>query len=319
MRFNPKARLDTGRVHDAGRGRRSGAGGRSGGRGIPIPGGLRAGGGVGGVIIVILFLVLSQCLNDGGGAGGGGLTGSKALNTSRMSDTGRYTGCRTGADANDSADCARVAVENSLVDYWSKTVPAQSSTKFQPEAGVETFTDSIDTGCGQATSDVGPFYCPGDRFIYLDTTFYKAVLEQQLNGPSGAFVEPYVLAHEFGHHIQDLLGTMSRVKTQQGPKSDSVRLELQADCYAGMWTRGATTTEDSSGQVLIQDLTDQDIQEAIGAATAVGDDRIQEETSGRVNPEQWTHGSAAERVAWFQAGLREGSLDACDTFATDAL
>lgn len=311
MRFNPKARLDTSRMGDAGRGRRSGGMGGGGG-GIPIPGGLRAGGGIGGVVIVILYLVLTQCV-------GNGSTSTGSLDTSRMANTGRYTACKTGADANDSADCARVAVENSLYDYWSTTLPAQSDASFEPEAGVETFTDAIDTGCGQATSDVGPFYCPNDQYIYLDTTFYEAVLQKQLNGPSGAFVEPYVLAHEYGHHIQQLLGTMSRVKTQQGPKSDSVRLELQADCYAGMWAKGATTTKDSSGQVLLQDLSDQDIQDAIDAATAVGDDRIQEETGGRVNPEQWTHGSAASRVAWFKTGFSQGTLTACDTFAAGAL
>jgi predicted metalloprotease len=128
-----------------------------------------------------------------------------------------------------------------------------------------------------------------------------------------------VLAHEYGHHIQNLLGTMGRVKTQQGPKSDSVRLELQADCYAGMWTRNATTTDDETGQVLIESLSDQDIQDAIAAATAVGDDRIQEQTGGRVNPEQWTHGSSASRVKWFQTGYQQGSLEACDTFATNSL
>ncbi|MCW2793038.1 MAG: putative protein of unknown function, zinc metallopeptidase [Nocardioides sp.] len=308
MRFNPKARLDTSRMGDAGRGRRSGGGGGS----LPIPGGVRAGGGIGGVIIVVLYLVVTQCLGDGS-------TSASGLDTSRMADTGRYTSCKTGADANKSADCARVAVENSLYDYWSQTLPEQSKASFEPEAGVETFTDAIDTGCGQATSDVGPFYCPADHYIYLDTTFYEAVLHKQLNGPSGAFVEPYVLAHEYGHHIQNLLGTMSRVKTQQGPKSDSVRLELQADCYAGMWAKGATTTKDEAGQVLLQDLTDQDIRDAIDAATAVGDDRIQEETGGRVNPEQWTHGSAASRVKWFQTGFSQGSLEACDTFATDNL
>src|SRR4029453_3343941 len=127
-----------------------------------------------------------------------------------------------------------------------------------------------------ATAEVGPFYCPVDETIYLDTTFFDEVLERQLAGPSGAFVEPYVLAHEYGHHIQNLLGTMGRVKTQQGPKSDAVRLELQADCYAGMWAKAATPTEDADGNVLISQLTDQDIQQAVEAATAVGDDRIQE-------------------------------------------
>ncbi len=314
MRFNPKARLDTSRTRDAGRGRRGGGPG-GGGASIPIPGGAKAGGGIGGVIIIILFLVLTQCLGDGGSSlpsGGGG------LDSSRMADTDRYAQCKTGADANESSDCARVAVENSLYDYWSTALPKQSDTKFEGEQ-VQTFTDAIDTGCGQATSDVGPFYCPSDQYIYLDTTFFDAVLEQQLDGPSGDFVEPYVLAHEYGHHIQNLLGTMGRVKTQQGPKSDSVRLELQADCYAGMWTKNATSTDDETGQVLIESLSDQDIQDAIDAATAVGDDRIQEQTGGRVNPEQWTHGSSASRVKWFQTGYQQGSLEACDTFATNSL
>ena len=317
MRFNPKARLDTSRVGDAGRGRRRGGlGGAPGsGAGFPIPGGLRAGGGIGGVIVVILFLVLTQCLGDGSGSGSAG----GGLDSSRMAGTDRYASCTTGADANNSADCARVAVENSLYDYWSRTLPAQSDVSFAPEKKVETFTDAIDTGCGQATSDVGPFYCPNDQTIYLDTTFFQAVLQRQLGGPSGGFVEPYVIAHEYGHHIQDLLGTMSRVKTQQGPTSDSVRLELQADCYAGMWAKGATSTNDSSGQALFSSLTDADIEQAIKAATAVGDDRIQQRSGGRVNPEQWTHGSAQSRVKWFQTGFSQGSLKACDTFATNDL
>ena len=312
MRFNPKARLDTSRMGDAGRGRR----GAGGGGAIPIPGGMKVGGGIGGVIIVVLFLVLTQCLNDGGSSlpSGGG-----EMDSSRMGDTGRYAVCRTGADANDSADCARVAVENSLYDYWSATLPDQSSTDFRAEKQVETFTDAIGTGCGQATSDVGPFYCPVDKTIYLDTTFFEAVLQGQLNGPSGAFVEPYVIAHEYGHHIQNLLGTMGKVKTQQGPTSDSVRLELQADCYAGMWAKSATTTDDATGQPLFESLTDADIKQAIAAATAVGDDRIQEESGGRVNPEQWTHGSAAQRVKWFRTGFTQGSLDACDTFSASSL
>ena len=236
-----------------------------------------------------------------------------------MADTGRYAGCTTGEDANNSADCARVAVENSLFNYWSATLPDQTSVNFTGENVLATFSGAIDTGCGQASSDVGPFYCPSDQGIYLDTTFFEAVLERQLGGPSGDFVEPYILAHEFGHHIQNLLGTMGQVRTQQGPKSDSVRLELQADCYAGMWTGSATTTDDASGEVLIESLSDQDIQEAIDAATAVGDDRIQEKTGGRVNPEQWTHGSAQSRVKWFMTGMEQGSVEACDTFATDDL
>jgi uncharacterized protein len=307
MRFNPKARLITRRMGDAGRsGPRLGGGGG----GLPIPGRL-LGGGVGGLVVLAIVVLLSLWL--GGGSSGVG------YDTSRMSETGRYDHCQTGEDANNDPDCARVAVENSLTDYWSDTLPQQSGTSFSPERKVETFTGGIDTGCGGATSDVGPFYCPTDRTIYLDTTFFTDVLQKQLNGPSGAFVEPYVLAHEYGHHIQNLLGTMGRVKTQQGPHSDSVKLELQADCYAGMWAHSATTTEDENGVVLITDLTQQDVQEAIDAATAVGDDRIQQESGGGVDPDSWTHGSSQERVDWFLTGYRADSLDACDTFAPGAV
>ncbi len=262
--------------------------------------------------IILLVVVLSQCV--------GGNTPSlpnTGLDPSRMTgtDTGRYADCKTGADAQNSADCARVAVENSLVSYWSTALPQQADVKFHPEAGVQTFSGGTDTGCGSATSEVGPFYCPVDQTIYLDTTFFEQVLQGQLNGPSGSFVEPYVLAHEYGHHIQNLLGTMGQVKTQQGPNSDSVRLELQADCYAGMWARNATSTDNADGVPLITDLSQEDIQTAIEAAKSVGDDRIQKETTGRVNQEQWTHGSSAARVKWFQTGYSQGSLQACDTFA----
>jgi predicted metalloprotease len=316
MRFNPKARLDTSRVRDVGGSGGGGGGMGGGGMRIPIPGGTKAGGGIGGIIIIILIFVLSNCIGGGGGTGGFQLPNT-SLDTTRMAgtDTGRYANCKTGADANSSPDCARVAVENSLVSYWSKALPAQSNAQFHPEAGVETFTGATGTGCGNATSQVGPFYCPNDQVIYLDTTFFQDVLQQQLNGPSGDFVEPYVLAHEYGHHIQNLLGTMSKVKTQQGPNSDSVRLELQADCYAGMWAKNATSTNTADGQPLIVDLTDADIQQAIEAAKSVGDDRIQKETTGKVNQEQWTHGSAAARVKWFQTGYSQGTLQACDTFS----
>ena len=164
---------------------------------------------------------------------------------------------------------------------------------------------------------MGPFYCPPDQRIYLDTTFFEDVLQQQLGGPSGDFVEPYVIGHEYGHHIQNLLGTMGKVKTQEGPRSDAVRLELQADCYAGMWTRAAASTEDEGGEVIFSELSDQDIEDAIAAAGSVGDDRIQEKTQGQVTEETWTHGSAASRVKWFQTGYQKGTLEACDTWSVD--
>jgi predicted metalloprotease len=316
MRFNPKARLDNSRVRDGGGGGGGGMGGGMGGGGmrIPLPGGTKAGGGVG-LVMVILVIILSQCSGiDLTGALNGAASG---YSTSRFQgDSAAYAGCTTGEDANQKPDtCGLVAVENSLVDYWRGALAEQApGTTFQPEHAIVTFSGATSTGCGQASSAMGPFYCPNDQTIYFDPTFFHDILQGQLNGPSGAFVEPYVIGHEFGHHIQNLLGTMSKVKTQQGPNSDSVRLELQADCYAGMWTRSATRTEDSQGNVLIQDLSDSDIQNAVDAAKSVGDDTIQKTTAGRVNPEQWTHGSSAARVHWFQVGYQNGTLDACNTF-----
>ncbi len=317
VRFNPKARLDTSRVRDSGRS--SGGGGMGGGgMRIPVPGGVKAGSSIGGLLVLILFVVLTQCV--GGGQGGIALP-DDSLDLSRVqgADSGRYANCETGEDANNDVDCARVAVENSLTDYWSETLPEQSDTDFRAEAVMQTFTGAVATGCGQATSQVGPFYCPPDEGIYLDTTFFEDVLQEQLGGPGGAFVEPYVLAHEYGHHIQNLMGTMGRVRTQQGPTSDAVKLELQADCYAGMWTANATGTDDASGEPLIVELSQTDIDQAIAAAKSVGDDRIQDQTTGRVNPKEWTHGSAEQRQRWFMVGYEEGSLDACDTFSASSL
>ncbi|QZY27607.1 KPN_02809 family neutral zinc metallopeptidase [Nocardioides coralli] len=315
MRFNPRARLDTGRMRDTG-GRGGSRGGGGGAVRIPVPTGAKAGGGAVGLLVILLLVVLTQCV---GGSRGGLPLPDDRLDLSRVSgaDSNRYANCRTGADANTDRDCARVAVENSLTDYWSEQLPA--SVEFRPEGVMQTFTGSVSTGCGQATSQVGPFYCPVDEGIYLDTTFFREVLERQLGGPGGDFVEYYVLAHEYGHHVQNLLGTMGRVRTQQGPTSDAVRLELQADCYAGMWTRSATTTEDARGEPLIVDLTQADIDQAIAAAKAVGDDRIQDRTTGRVNPAEWTHGSAEQRQRWFAVGFQEGSLEACDTFSAAQL
>ena len=306
MRFNPKARLDTSRTRDAGRG----SGGSSRSR-LPIPGGI-GGGGIGGVVLLVILFVIGRAVGiDVLGGGGGSEGGAGGLDSSRFTDTDRYSRCETGEDANESADCARVAVENSLYDFWTDEL----GNRFQPAQGLVTFTGSVDTGCGAASSDVGPFYCPGDNTIYLDSGFFDQVLEEQLGGPDGGFVEAYVLAHEYGHHIQNLLGAMGQVRTQQGPQSDAVRLELQADCYAGMWARVASDTEDSSGTALFSSLTDADIDLALEAAASVGDDRIQEQTQGQVTRESWTHGSAAQRQEWFRLGFEQGSLEACDTFA----
>ena len=309
MRFNPKADISSGRVSDAGRsGGRGGLGGSlgSGGR-LPIPTGGK--GGVGGLVLVLVVLAVTYF-----SGGLNGLTGSDDA----APDSNRYVECRTGEDANTSADCARKGIEVSLGNYWAQALAEQSSTSFR-DTQIVTFTDGVSTACGAATAAVGPFYCPGDQKIYLDTTFFPEVLEKQLGGRGGDFVEPYVIGHEYGHHVQNLMGTMGKVRTQQGPTSDAVRLELQADCYAGMWTRSATRVPDDQGNVLLEELTQADIDEALDSARAVGDDRIQERSGGRANPEQWTHGSAEQRMRWFTVGLEQGSLKACDTFAAKRL
>ncbi len=278
---------------------------------IPMPGGTRAGGGIGGLIILILFVVLTQCV--GGGGGGDTSTQGQAQGQPEGIDSGdqRYANCKSGADANDDPDCARKAVALSLEQYWAATLPEQNGSELVP-AQINTFAGAVDTGCGQASSQVGPFYCPPDQQIYLDTTFFDQVLEQQLGGQGGDFVEPYVLAHEYGHHIQNLMGTMGQVRTQKGADSDAVRLELQADCYAGMWTRDAQDSE-------LITLDEGDIAEALDSAKAVGDDRIQQKSGQGVDPEGWTHGSSEQRMAWFTRGYEEGTLEACDTFSATEL
>ena len=309
MRFNPKADISRGRVRDVG-----GSGGGGGGMRIPLPGGTRAGGGIGGLLIIILFVVLTQCVGGGGGlpSPGGGAQGQSQGDPQGIDpDDERYANCKTGADAQDDPDCARKAVALSLEEYWAATLPDQGDTEFVP-ASINTFSGAVQTGCGQASSQVGPFYCPPDQQIYLDTTFFADVLEQQLGGKGGDFVEPYVLGHEYGHHIQNLLGTMGQVRTQQGADSDAVRLELQADCYAGMWTKHA---EDSD----LLTLDQADIAEALDSAKAVGDDRIQQKSGQGVDPEGWTHGSSEQRMAWFTTGYEQGTLEACDTFSASQL
>lgn len=315
MRFNPKARLDRSQVQN-----RRGSGG-SGGGGIGFPvggggGGLKVGGGIGGVIVLILVFVLSQYL----GAGGTSLPDGFPQSDGGPVSTGgeELSHCRTGEDANQDPDCARLAVVNSIQAFWTDALPEQGGRGYV-EGDTVIFSDQVRTGCGAATAQVGPFYCPPDQQVYLDTTFFEDMLEGQLGGKGGDFAEAYVLAHEYGHHVQNLLGIMGQVRTQQGATSDAVRLELQADCFAGMWTRYATEVEDARGEVLIQELTQADIEEALDAARAVGDDRIQQRTSGRVDPDAWTHGSAEQRMRWFMTGKQKGTLEACDTFSARRL
>jgi len=175
------------------------------------------------------------------------------------------------------------------------------------------FTGAVGTACGTGQSATGPFYCPGDQRVYIDLGFYRS-LKDRLGAP-GDFAQAYVIAHEYGHHVQHLTGQSRAVQEsgdREGPQSGSVRLELQADCYAGAWAANAVET----GFVTISEA---DIQEGLSAAAAVGDDRIQETSSGRVDPGSWTHGSAEQRQKWFRTGLSTGDPNACDTFAPPAV
>ena len=178
------------------------------------------------------------------------------------------------------------------------------------------FTQSVSTGCGSATSATGPFYCPPDQIIYVDVTFFDE-LESRFGASGGPLAQMYVVAHEWGHHVQNLAGTLQAAQDgQTGPTSNSVRTELQADCFAGAWVGEAANTEDDNGVTFLQQPTAADVADALSAAAAVGDDRIQEATQGQVSPHTFTHGSSEQRQAWFTTGYEQGPA-ACDTFGID--
>jgi uncharacterized protein len=287
MRFRKDARLDQSQVEDL-RGRRVGGGGVA-----------LGGGGIVGLIILVAIILLGGNPLGGSGSALDDLAGQSA-GTGGPAATLEH--CQTGADANEHEDCRILAVVNSVQNYWSKAFRG-----YEP-ARTRFFTDAVSTDCGMASSAVGPFYCPRDRYIYIDLGFFDE-LESRFGASGGPLAQAYVIAHEYGHHVQNLTGVLERAQDRDtGPQSNAVRVELQADCYAGVWVANALRTG------LVEELTRADIQDALSAAAAVGDDRIQEKVQGRVTPEAWTHGSAEQRQSWFVRGLEGGNPNSCDTF-----
>ncbi|MGE2834389.1 KPN_02809 family neutral zinc metallopeptidase [Mycobacterium sp. SMC-4] len=293
MTFNEGIRIDTSTASS------SGGTGRGPGRGIAV------GGGVGGLLIVVVALLL--------GVDPSTVVPQQQYNADGFTAPGfDVAQCQTAADANNIVECRVLATGNSLDTTWAQLLPDRYT-----RPGVHLFSSDVETACGYATSEVGPFYCPADTTAYFDVGFF-GVLQNQFGSSGGPLAQEYVVAHEFGHHVQNLQGVLGRAQGPgaQGATGAGVRTELQADCYAGVWAHyAATTKQEGTDVAFLKPLTDRDIEDALSAAAAVGDDRIQEAATGRVNPEAWTHGSSAQRQKWFTEGYRTGDPGACDTFS----
>lgn len=271
-----------------------------------------AGGGVVGIgaIIVLLFNVFT-----GGNVDLGGLVGDGSGTTQiqQQGDTvDAAAECQTGRDANLKVECRMEGAAESLDAYWAAESRQLDIGYTTP--GFVLFSGSTDTGCGQASASTGPFYCPPDRSIFLDTAFYDD-LQSRYGSSGGPLAQMYVVAHEWGHHVQQLQGSFASTdRSGTGASSGSVRVELQADCYAGAWVGDAATTKDANGETFFEPITRSQIDDALSAASAVGDDSIQERSSGHVDPDSFTHGTSAQRQKWFLQGYQRGATS-CDTFS----
>ena len=256
------------------------------------------GGGIGTVVIALIVMLM------------GGDPGAVLQNQPAAPPQGRTT------PANDSMSVFVTRVLKTTEDTWRTVLPQAAGQQYEDPRLVIFDGGTTPTACGLGQSAMGPFYCPPDKSVYIDLSFYRD-LREQLGAP-GDFAQAYVIAHEVGHHVQNLLGTSSQVHDAQQRLSQeegnalSVRLELQADCYAGVWGNHLPRT---GGFVLEAG----DVEEALTAAAAIGDDRLQKQSQGRVSPESFTHGTSEQRMRWFQRGFRSGDPRQCDTFNTTNL
>ncbi|MBO1269040.1 KPN_02809 family neutral zinc metallopeptidase [Arthrobacter cavernae] len=300
MSFNDGVQLDPSQVED-----RRGGGMRR---------GTKIGGGIGGGIVVLLLALFGINPNILGDMTGG-RSQPPAVGSSVSS--GGTQECKTGADADQRLDCRITGTVNSLNNFWPAYLAGYNVDYPRPKTVL--FSQATNTGCGPASTAVGPFYCPADTTAYFDPGFFEELVTR-FGSSGGPLAQEYVVAHEFGHHVQAILGNLDLAQQDpQGPQSGAVRVELQADCYAGLWVRYASTQKDpQSGQPFLDPLTEKDLQDALSAAEAVGDDRIQAAATGRVSPESWTHGSSAQRQKWFYTGYSIGDINKCDTFGVTA-
>ncbi|MEA2573599.1 MAG: uncharacterized protein QOH93_897 [Chloroflexia bacterium] len=289
MSFNDQSRLDPSQVEDR-RGRRGGAAVAVGGGGI-------------GLVVLVVALLLGV---DPSKLGSPAVPPASVATQSPGSTGGLEEQCRTGADANARADCRIVGFVNSIQSFWTDEF-ARRGTRYTP-ARLVLFTDSTEAACGYANAAVGPFYCPDDQKVYIDLSFFQE-LSTRFGAQGGSFAEAYVVAHEYGHHVQNLTGALdaSAGARDTGPTSGAVLTELQADCLAGVWVYHATDTG------YLTEVTDAEIAQSLDAAAAVGDDRIQQESQGYVSPESWTHGSSEQRQMALKDGLQSGDLATCGT------
>lgn len=261
--------------------------------------------GGGGIGLVAIFLIaqlfgvnLSGLVDPGAGLSDSGAASDTVLEN-----------CDTGADANADVTCAMDFAAQSIETFW---VGKLGSAYREP--GFVIFEGSTSTGCGGATSAIGPFYCPADETVYLDVVFFDE-LRNRFGASGGPLAQMYVLAHEWGHHISNLSGAMAQAQDgKTGATSNSVRLELQADCYAGAWAGEASSVPDASGTPFLKPITREQIADALNAASVIGDDRIQEKAGGQVDPHTWSHGSSEQRQRWFSTGFERG-VGSCDTFS----